>query len=78
MYFKISKSGAFLFGSALSIASFITARCRVGFYPCMGQLGFRAGDSLFLVLNASPGKTESGRSFLDLPVDGAHIAREVA
>ena len=39
-----------------------------------GQLGFRARDGLFVVLNASPGQTEGGLGFLDLLVDGAHIA----
>ncbi|MBO4925227.1 MAG: hypothetical protein J5472_01985 [Clostridia bacterium] len=43
-----------------------------------GQLGFRARDGLFIVLNASPGQTEGGLSFLDLLIDGAHIAREIA
>ena len=43
-----------------------------------GQLGFRARDGLFIVFNASPGQTEGGLSFLDLLVDGAHIAREIA
>ena len=43
-----------------------------------GQLGFRARDGLFIILNASPGQTEGGLSFLDLLIDGAHIAREMA
>ena len=43
-----------------------------------GQLGFRSGDGLLIVLNASPGQTEGGLGFLDLLVDGAHIAREIA
>ena len=43
-----------------------------------GQLGFRARDGLFIVFNASPGQTEGGLGFLDLLVDGAHIAREIA
>ncbi len=42
------------------------------------QLGFRARDGLFIVFNASPGQTEGGLGFLDLLVDGAHIAREIA
>ena len=43
-----------------------------------GQLGFRARDGLFVVLYASSGQTEGGLGFLDLLVDGAHIAREIA
>ena len=43
-----------------------------------GQLGFRSGDGLLIVLNASPGQSEGGLGFLDLLVDGAHIAREIA
>jgi len=43
-----------------------------------GQLGFRACDGLFVVLYTSPGQTEGGLGFLDLLVDGAHIAREIA
>ena len=35
-------------------------------------------DGLFIILNASPGQTEGGLSFLDLLIDGAHIAREMA
>ena len=46
--------------------------------PEHGQLGFRARDGLFVILNASPGQTEGGLGFLDLLIDGAHIAREIA
>ena len=43
-----------------------------------GELGFRTRDGLFVILHASPGQTEGGLGFLDLLVDGAHIAREIA
>ena len=43
-----------------------------------GQLGFCARDGLVIVLSASHGQTEGGLGFLDLLVDGAHIAREIA
>ena len=43
-----------------------------------GQLGFRTCDGLLIVLNASACQTEGGLGFLDLLVDGAYIAREIA
>ena len=43
-----------------------------------GQLGFRACDGLLIVLYSSSSQTEGGLGFLDLLVDGAHIAREIA
>ena len=43
-----------------------------------GQLCFCARDGFFIVLYASPGQSEGGHGFLDLLVDGTHIAREIA
>ena len=42
-----------------------------------GQLSFRGSDGLFVILNAYTDQTEGGLGFLDLLVDGAHIARKL-
>ena len=43
-----------------------------------GDLRFGSGDGLLKVLHPGTGQTEGGLGFLDLLVDGAHIAREIA
>ena len=41
-----------------------------------GQPGFSPGDGLFKVVHTGTGYTEGGFGFLDLLIDGAHIARK--
>jgi hypothetical protein len=43
-----------------------------------GQPGFSPGDGLFKVVHTGTGHTEGGFGFLDLLIDGAHIARKNA
>ena len=43
-----------------------------------GKLRFSPGNGLLKVLHASARQTEGGLGFLDLLIDGAHIAREIA
>ena len=43
-----------------------------------GELCFSPGNGLLEVLHASARQTEGGLGFLDLLIDGAHIAREIA
>ena len=46
--------------------------------PQHGEFRFGSSDSFLKVLYASPSQTEGGLGFLDLRIDGAHIAREIA